>query len=177
MTTKSILGFAAAGIMATSAAVMAAVTFDPATGSGFVGKGDVQVVYGWNNKGLQDNAGSVQFRVEATTVTEYAWICEKDHKNEQTQERSRTVTTTQQGVINSVARDRRNQVTGFILDGFSGGSGASSTTVEGPALNSCPNENGDWFLAQAADPDGEIVSQTGGGLEVSVDGGTWLALQ
>src|SRR3990170_2451923 len=30
---------------------LAAVIFDPVTGEGFVGKGDVQLVFGWNNKG------------------------------------------------------------------------------------------------------------------------------
>ena len=29
------------------------VTFDPATGTGFVGKGDLQTVFEWNNKALQ----------------------------------------------------------------------------------------------------------------------------
>jgi hypothetical protein len=35
---------------------LAAVTFNPMTGEGFVGKGDVQLIYGWNNQQLQLNA-------------------------------------------------------------------------------------------------------------------------
>lgn len=31
-------------------------------GTGFVGKGDVQSVYGWNDADMQANAGSVTFR-------------------------------------------------------------------------------------------------------------------
>jgi hypothetical protein len=37
-------------------AALAAVTFDVNTGFGFVGKGDVQLAFGWNNKALQTNA-------------------------------------------------------------------------------------------------------------------------
>ena len=40
----------------------AAVTFDPTTGQGFVGKGDVQYTFDWNNAQLQANADDVGFR-------------------------------------------------------------------------------------------------------------------
>ena len=36
---------AVAGLMAVAAPAMASVIFDPATGTGFVGKGDVQLVF------------------------------------------------------------------------------------------------------------------------------------
>jgi hypothetical protein len=42
-------------------AANAAVTFNDTTGTGFVGKGDVQVAFGWNNKQLQTNATGVSF--------------------------------------------------------------------------------------------------------------------
>ena len=42
-------------------AANAAVTFNETTGTGFVGKGDVQVAFGWNNKQLQTNATGVSF--------------------------------------------------------------------------------------------------------------------
>jgi hypothetical protein len=42
-------------------AASAAVNFNETTGTGFVGKGDVQVAFGWNNKQLQTNAGTVKF--------------------------------------------------------------------------------------------------------------------
>ena len=47
------------GLAAT--AVFATVTFDPSTGTGFVGKGDVQLAFGWNNATLQQNAGSLRY--------------------------------------------------------------------------------------------------------------------
>src|SRR5215204_1584872 len=108
----------------------AAVTFDPTTGTGFVGKGDVQTALGWNNKQLQDNAGSLQFTFVSTTVTEVSWICTND-RNENTQERERTTTTDTSGVVSSVARER-NQITGFNLNGFTGTPTTDSST-EGPA--------------------------------------------
>jgi hypothetical protein len=36
-----------------------------AGGYGFCGKGDVQLVFGWNNKALQENASQVNFRVSS----------------------------------------------------------------------------------------------------------------
>lgn len=42
-------------------AAFAAVTFDPATGEGFVGKGDVQKAFGWNNATMQANHEDVTF--------------------------------------------------------------------------------------------------------------------
>ena len=48
-------------------AASASVQVDPATGAGFVGKGDVQTAFGWSNKTLQDNATSVRFSTEQVT--------------------------------------------------------------------------------------------------------------
>ena len=42
-------------------AASAAVTFSETNGTGFVGKGDVQVAFSWNNKQLQANATGVSF--------------------------------------------------------------------------------------------------------------------
>jgi hypothetical protein len=163
-----IAGAAAALSIATAA--LGAVTFDATTGTGFVGKGDVQLVYGWNNKALQDNAGSVQFQASSEVVSEVSWICTNPN-NENTQERARTTTTTVEGVVSSVARER-NQITGFNLTGYSGTTTESSTT-EGNPLNSCPS--GPWTLTTpAGDP--EVVSESSR-LQVSIDGTNWIALQ
>jgi hypothetical protein len=147
-----------------------AVTFDPESGNGFVGKGDVQLVYGWNNKALQDNAEVVQFRANSEVVTEVSWTCTNSN-NQNTQERERTTTTTLQGLVESAARDKKNQVTGFFLEGFDGEPTDSSET-EGNQLNSCPS--GPWSLTTpAGDP--EVIS-TSGGLQVSIDGDEWIDL-
>lgn len=164
------MALAALLVMALAIPAFAAVTFDPATGTGFVGKGDVQLVYGYNNKQLQDNAGKVQFRAHSEVVTERSWVC-TNANNENTQERERATTRTIQGVVSSIARER-NQITGFNLTSYSGTPTESSTT-DGPPLNSCPS--GPWSLTSpAGDP--EVVSSTSS-VEVSVDGTTWFALQ
>lgn len=140
---------------ATSAA--AAVTFDPATGEGFVGKGDVQLALDLNNAQLQAQANTIagEFTYDATTVTEVAWEC-TNSRNENIQERSRTTTTETSGVVGAVTRDGKKQVTGFILTGY--GSSSESRTTDGPALNSCPTN---WVLTTSAGAP-EQISSTGG---------------
>jgi hypothetical protein len=52
----------AAGLLAlTAQAASASVTFDPLTGNGFVGKGDVQTAFGWSNATMQTNHTSITF--------------------------------------------------------------------------------------------------------------------
>jgi hypothetical protein len=132
----------------------AAVTFDPTTGTGFVGKGDVQTALNLNNRELQQQADSLKFTSATTTVTEVSWVCTND-RNENIQERARTTTTETTGVVSSEARER-NQITGFNLMGFAGTPTTTSST-EGPALNTCPS--GPWTLTTpAGDP--ETISQT-----------------
>jgi hypothetical protein len=132
----------------------AAVTFDAETGTGFVGKGDVQLALNWNNKQLQDNADSLEFASVSEVVTEVSWTCTNTN-NENTQLRERTTTTTTEGVVSKVARER-NQITGFNLTGYSG-TPTSSSTTEGNPLNSCPS--GPWTLTTpAGDP--EVVSSS-----------------
>jgi hypothetical protein len=152
---------AAAGAVALFATTAyAAWTFDPATGTGFVGKGDVQLALGYNNKQLQDNAGSLVFTYESEVVTEVSWICTNSN-NENTQERERTTTTTESGVANAVARER-NQITGFNLTGFTSSTPVESTT-EGNQLNSCPS--GPWSLTTPAGA--PVVVSSEGGLMVN----------
>jgi len=152
----------------------AAVTFDPATGEGFVGKGDVQYTFGWNNAQLQSNAGSVAFRVASAVVTEVEWICTKFEPQgpELIKEWSRTTTTSTVGVLNTVARVR-NQVTGFILNGYAGDATTGTTTTEGRPINTCPA--GFWVLTTpAGDP---VVVESSSSFEVSANGGgSWTAL-
>jgi hypothetical protein len=155
----TLLLVAIAATVALSATAAFAYTLNP-DGTGFVGKGEVQTAFGWNNNQLQQRAGTVGF--EAVTVTERSWVC-TNANNEMVQERERTTTTT--GVLNSIARER-NQITGFNLLGFT----SSSSTTEGPPLNTCPS--GPWSLTQeAGDPvliSSELYATTtfGGGQRV-----------
>jgi hypothetical protein len=161
MNRKSIIGLAVAGAIATSAAVMALVTFDPATGKGFVGKGDVQLVDGWNNKKLQDNAAFVEFRASSVVATATTWTCDKD-TGPNTQERSNTTTTTTEGLVTTIARER-NQITGFTLDGYDGDP-VVSEEHDGPTVGSCPTG---WTAIDLVE--GPSVP-SGGGLEVRSTG-------
>jgi hypothetical protein len=165
---SSAIGLSIFGI---ASIALASVTFNSTTGAGFVGKGDVQTIFGWNNATLQTRAASVAFRTSSSLVTEVSWICTNEN-NEHTQERSRTTSKTVQGLIESIARVK-SQITGFNLTGYSEGA-VNSESTGGPALNSCPN--GPWSLTT---PAGEpvVVSSEGNGLEVSPDGGTtWFPL-
>jgi hypothetical protein len=147
----------------------AAVTFNPDDGSGFVGKGDVQTAFGWNNKTLQENAESVEFRVSSEVVTEASWTCVNTN-NENEQVRNSTTKTSVSGLIESVSRTG-NQVNGFILSGYEGAPTGSSSN-QGPSLNSCPS--GPWTLdTPAGDP--EVISSSGG-VYASTDGVSWTLL-
>jgi hypothetical protein len=138
------------GLMGTA---LGAVTFDPETGTGFVGKGDVQTAFGWNNKQLQQNAEDVTFSVESVTATETEWTCKRDD-GVQTQERTRTTETTTSGLFSHVERVK-NQITGFTLTGFSGDV-ETETETEGPAVGSCPAQ---WSVIEGpTTSDPEVIS-------------------
>ncbi len=167
------IALALAAMLVASTAAMAAVSFDPVTGTGFVGKGDVQLIYGWNNQQLQTNAGSVKFR--ATTTSTANWTCSRpaptprDPDREITQERASTTTT--QGVVTKIARER-NQITGFILNGYSG---TPVETTDGPAVGTCPSDP--TGASQFTFDEGSLVqSDPVTVLEVSNDGINWTPL-
>jgi hypothetical protein len=136
----------------------AAVILDD-NGNGFVGKGDVQTVFGWNNTQLQNNAAGLTFEYNADSivVTERSWICTNTN-NENTQERDRTTTTTMTvSHPESMIARVKNQITGFNLTAGVGTSSSSSST-EGPMLNSCPG--GPWALTTPAGDPVEISNET-----------------
>lgn len=111
---------------------LAAVTYDPETKSGFVGKGDVQLVYNWNDKQLQSNASSIDFRhiseevydVECK-VTETLPDGTKQNGQPKTKKvHTRTVTDESTSIAyDTVTGSRTNnnsKVTGFRLNGPQG---------------------------------------------------------
>jgi hypothetical protein len=103
---------AALALCATVGVVSYAAVDVDGDGVGFVGKGDVQLALGWNNRKLQDNHGTVAFR--ANVATEYKWLCANNGGEHQ-----KTTKTTAFGLVSYAARER-NQITGFTLDGFNG---------------------------------------------------------
>jgi hypothetical protein len=166
---KRAIALALGGIVASATIAFAAVTFDSATGTGFVGKGDVQLAFGWNNQALQRNAAGVTFSYDAQE--EYKYDCTftvevgRDKVREpRTQTRGKSTT-----VLGTIAYDARvrNQITGFNLNGF----GQVTTTGEAPVDGaSCPGgQFNDGVISNV-----ELTSSTGG-LAV-VYGGTSVPL-
>jgi hypothetical protein len=75
-------GLAASAVLMVAAAPAAAYTGTPlANGMGFVGKGEVQTPWGWNNSTLQKYAAGVTFSMESSAV--YAQDCEKSFTREE----------------------------------------------------------------------------------------------
>ena len=124
------MGLALMAMFVAAGAVFAAVTYDPATGTGFVGKGDVQLAFNLNNKQLQQNAKLVTFTYEE--VGEYTLLCKADDTT-RTNPRTGEVTVTPgaekefknrtESVLSSLNGDPRqtkgqNQFTGFNLSGI-----------------------------------------------------------
>ena len=53
-----------------TAATYLTITYDPTTGTGFVGKGDVQLVLGLNNAKIQAAAASLNFTQQTTEIVQ-----------------------------------------------------------------------------------------------------------
>jgi hypothetical protein len=148
--------FAAAALALVSSAALATVTFDSSTGTGFVGKGDVQIAFGWNNKAAQDNAKAVAFSLETDDM--YDVTCEWDTTTGHGLIHHGVTNHKHQGVNASVAYDARmkNQYTGYTLSGFTG-----TPTITGQAApsvgDSCPEGAGTARVTAV-----ELTSSVGG---------------
>jgi len=121
----------ALAVIATAA--LATVTFDPVTGTGFVGKGDVQLALGLNNAGIQAIANSLSFTYQQDTSYDISeeWTTETGGKNSQTITHDITVHKST-SVNDTVSYDARThkQVDGFNLTGY-----GSTSETGGPIPN------------------------------------------
>jgi hypothetical protein len=103
---------------------LATVTFDPDSGVGFVGKGDVQLALGLNNAQMQDQANYVVFTYEATDTYEVVNAWASGNPGNPVSLNYHTATVTTSVAVNcTVAYDPRQvkgqkQFTGFNLTGF-----------------------------------------------------------
>jgi len=146
-------------------------SFDPDTGTGFVGKGDVQLAYGWNNAQLQNNASGVSFRYDS--VDSYDVTCEwftGPTSNRKSHTVDHNKSTSVLSNINYEARkNSQNQITGFNLTGL----GSSTTTggAEPQVGGACPGTAGTGATVIEVNYLG-----SGGGLSV-VYGGNAVLLQ
>lgn len=139
------------GLLAGSA--FAAVTIDPATGTGFVGKGDVQTAMGWNNAELQKKANELVFTY--VTETTYQVTVEWDTGNGKG-EKTHTVTHKRTSNLNTNVTYKpreMNQVTGFNLLG----NGVETEVGKIPSVGEeFPGNSGHKVVSV------EKVSETGG---------------
>ena len=142
---KLMTGIATAAV---AVAAWATVTFDPVTGTGFVGKGDVQTAFAWNNSMLQKNLKNVTFTFNdsSSSVITCQWTTGPDwNPSPHTQTHTRSVS-----VAGVVAYDPRvrNQITGITLKGYQGNV-TDSFTLDGSPWNAivnvgdpCPGNDG-----------------------------------
>jgi hypothetical protein len=166
---KKSLILAAAGIALAATTAFAIVSFDPATGTGWVGKGDVQTAFGWNNAAMQQRHTQITFEYDATT--QYSWVCEwttnEGKKGEQTHTQNLTRTVGVAGVIGNSDR-RTGQWTGWFLTGFASG-GAGS---DGDFVPFCPgNPEGNGGSGEKVVVDGSLTeTPLGAGLYAVYNG-------
>lgn len=136
-------------------------------GSYFVGRGDVQLFFGWSNRELQTNAASVAFRLVSSSTTE--WTCSRPHPTmdrEAVIQRSTIYTT--QGARTTQGRDisegNNGPDTGFNVMP----AGAPSVRVDGPAVGECPAEPSGFVS------DGDAVTTIRNGLQIMLaPNGAW----
>ena len=154
---KIMLGVAAAALMTTAAS--ASVDGDAATGW-FVGKGDVQTAFGWNNATLQTEAGDVSFRYD--TSADYDVTCEWDTENKKGTIHHSVTNTKTFGLSSILASSGRlkNQITGFNVGAAGSGGGDEAPSVG----DSCPN-GGDGLVTEVGP-----LGSSGGGLYVVWEG-------
>ena len=125
------LGLAVAFVMVAAGIAVASVSFDPATGTGYVDKTDVQAAFGWKEGTFQANARRLGFH--AATFTAWTWECVISGE-------SVTVTADLESswVVASEmvsTPGQRRSASGFNLTGL--GAQLSSTSDANPA--SCPD--------------------------------------
>lgn len=131
----AIFGIAAASVVGLLASSANAYTMDASKGTGFVGKGEVQSPWGWNNDDLQAAVGYKDQAVPNPTVwfdyqssANYTQPCEKPLNRKKFEYSSVEVTFKKKVRVNSTVayEKRRNtglneQVTGFNLTGYGAG--------------------------------------------------------
>ena len=125
------LGLAVAFVMVAAGIAVASVSFDPATGTGYVDKTDVQAAFSWKEGTFQANVRRVGFH--AATFTSWTWECVIAGE-------SVTVTADLESswvVASEVVSTpgQRRSVSGFNLTGL--GAQLTSTSDANPA--SCPD--------------------------------------
>ena len=131
--------FATASTLALATAAAASVTFDPNTGTGFVGKGDVQAAFGWNNAAAQANISGLTFSFERDVSFDVT--CEWDTivsvKGGGTGVRHNFTTTPETSAVSAstqFAARKNNQIDGILLTGLASSGDSGAPVVGGPCV-------------------------------------------
>lgn len=158
------LTLSAVALVATTA--FAAVTYDPGTGKGFVGKGDVQIPFSLNNQTMQTKAQSTFFHQENKET--YTFTCMWLTGNIQNIKQHFRDKKLRTDVAKMLASDPRKtgQWTGWNLNGFESISVALGDPI--PMVgDACPGEEGNGARVSAVDPNPISKSVT---LFATIDG-------
>jgi hypothetical protein len=159
----------AAAILMASVCANADVNVDE-LGVGFVGKGDVQSIYDWNNSMLQANAHLVRFKFSNAGTA--SWTCQGVNKSGNiviSDVRDQDVGTNAE-ISYDPRKNRQGQITGFILTGLK----ASATTYND--VGTCGESKGfqvPFTLVSEINYEGRAEPS----LKVTTDGTTWFDLQ
>lgn len=158
----------AVALLVTAGASMASVSVDE-NGIGFVGKGDIQAIFDWNNSELQQNTGNLTFRFASSSTV--SWTCEGTNpKGKIIVNQHESSTSLSAEIALDARKNKQGQITGFNLQGFDAG----QTTAQ--AVGSCGDSKG--FLIPLALVEGSVQWEGSGepNLQVSADGATWYDL-
>jgi hypothetical protein len=156
-------GGLALALAAVCTVAVASVTFDPATGLGFVGKGDVQTAFSWNNADLQARASGITFTYSATDI--YTAVCTfttgEGTRGETTHNVPHTTSISVDSAINFDARTH-HQIDGFILTGYGGTTTESGTIpVVGAPCPGNPGHDGVWSSVEVTGGEGGLYVNYG----------------
>lgn len=128
------------GLLLAAAGSASAYTMDSA-GLGWVGKGEVQSAYGWNNKAMQDNVAGVTFVYDSTSS--YEVVCEFDNRGGHhviTNTKHSSVKATVSSESRNNSNGKQGPMTGWYLTGFGA---VTSTGAAVPAVgDGCPGNSG-----------------------------------
>lgn len=152
----------ALALVVSSVSAFATVTVN-ADGSGFVGKGDVSLQFGWNNAAAQAKSTGVSFSYSQSNT--YVGVCEwYTGLNSPKGAKLHTVTQSKTSdVVSGIASDARkaSQYTGWNLTGF----GSVTVTGEAPVVGgTCPGEgtDGTWTTVELQSTSTKLMATSDG---------------
>lgn len=156
---KQIAALVFSALVASASVAIAEVTWTPEAG-GFVGKGDVQTLFGWNNATMQANHTSMTFEydVNATFSFECEWWTGPTH-NRRHHVNTKEIAVSVAAEIASQSRrsGQSPNYTGWNLSPLEG-----TIELDGPTDDDCGAEGND--MKSIVPGSVELISASGGSL-------------